>query len=520
MESARVVSEQVRAMDRPASNLSRIQRLRPILISIALVVPCFWQPIVSGFDLQSHLYNAWLATLIENGSIHGLWIGKQGTNVLIDMLLPGLLRALGVSGAEQVICCALVLILFWGAFRLISAVRGQSVYWLAPWLAVFSYGFVFQMGLLNYYLACGIVFWILAAFWERGIGWWAIAAIPLLYLSYLAHPMPVLWLVGIAGYSWIARRTRIRIQFALFLACVAVLLAIRIYLESRFMTSWTRDQLIFSTGIDQILLHGWKYLLPALGLVLFCAVLLYQSENRRSTLTGVLAQAYYLTAIAIIVIPSTIRSSTYAPSASLIADRLSLLSAVLLLALLSYSTFRRWYLYAGLAGAAIFFFAVHQDVGMQARAAASIVNLVGKLPEGARVVPLQSLQYHESSDVAAKGTGRLQRLADRAMTLCCARLSGYHLLSRACVGHCFDFANYEPSTGQFRIHASPGNPVVMATYFEVGSIAVGNYEIKPDYLPLYGLIRCGPDPGDLFMRPLVAGETRATVVCPETRNQH
>ena len=106
------------------------------------------------------------------------------------------------------------------------------------------------------------------------------------------------------------------------------------------------------------------------------------------------------------------------------------------------------------------------------------------------------------------------------MTLCCARLSGYHLLSRACVGHCFDFANYEPSTGQFRIHASPGNPVVMATYFEVGSIAVGNYEIKPDYLPLYGLIRCGPDPGDLFMRPLVAGETRATVVCPETRNQH
>jgi hypothetical protein len=506
-------------MDRPVTNPSRILRLRPILISVALAIPCFWQPIVSGFDLQSHLYNAWLATLIEKGSIHGLWIGKQGTNVLIDILLPWLLRAVGVSGAERVICCALVLIFFWGAFRFISAVRGQSAYWLSPWLAVFSYGFVFQMGLLNYYLACGIVFWVLAEFWKRGIGGWAGAAIPLLYLSYLAHPMPVLWLVGIAGYCWIARRTRIRLQLLLFLACVAVLMAIRIYLESRFMTGWTRDQIIFSTGIDQILLHGWQYLVPALGLVLFCVILLYQSENRASTLTGVPAQAYYLTTIAIIVIPSTIRSSTYAPSASLIADRLSLLAAVLLLVLLSYSTFRRWYLYAGLACAAIFFFALREDIGLEARAEASIASLVANLPAGARVVPLESLQFREESSVAARGSGLLNHFGDRALTLCCSRLSGYHLLSRACVGHCFDFSNYEPSTGQFRIHPDPGNPVVMATYFEVGSIAVGNYEIKPSYLPLYGLIRCGPAPGDLFTRSLEAGETQATVVCPSNRGQ-
>jgi hypothetical protein len=55
----------------------------------------------------------------------------------------------------------------------------------------------------------------------------------------------------------------------------------------------------------------------------------------------------------------------------------------------------------------------------------------------------------------------------------------------------------------------------MATFFEVGSIAVGNYEIKPGYLPLYGLIRCGPDPGDVIIRPLQAGETQATVICPD-----
>ena len=418
------------------------------------------------------------------------------------------------SGAERLICCALVLIFFWGAFRFISAVRGGPAYWLAPWLAVFSYGYVFQVGLLNYYLACGIVFWVLAAFWERGIGWWAVAAIPFLCFSWLAHPMPVLWLVGIAAYCWIARRTRIRFQILLFLVCVAALLAVRIYLESRFMTSWTRDQLTFSTGIDQMLLHGWQYLLPAFGLVLFCAILLCQSGNRGSTLKGVPAQAYYLTAISIIVIPSAIRSSTYAPSASLIADRLSLLAAVLLLALLSYSTYKHWYLYAGLVCAAIFFFALREDVGLQARAEASIASLVSNLPADARVIPLKGIQYRDEGGVAEARAGKLQHLVDKAMTLCCSRLSGYHLLSRACVGHCFDFANYEPSTGQFRIHPAPGNPVVMATYFEVGSIAVGNYEIKPSYLPLYGLIRCGPVPGDLFIRPLVAGETQATVVCP------
>ena len=280
------------------------------------------------------------------------------------------------------------------------------------------------------------------------------------------------------------------------------------------MTGWSLGQLIFSTGIDQALLHGWRYLPTAIGLFVFSTILLIQSENRGSTLKSLPAQAYYLTAIAIVVIPSAIRSSKYAPSASLIPDRLSLLSAVLLLALLSYSTFKRWYLYAGIAGAAIFFGALFQDVGLQASAERSIASLVATLPADARVVSLESPQYREGNSVAAAGAGKLDRIVDRAMTLCCSRLSGYHLLSRACIGHCFDYSNYEAATGQFRIHAEPGNPVVMATYFDVGSIAVGNYEIKPSYLPLNGLIRCGPAPGDLFLRPLTAGETRATMVCP------
>ena len=501
-------------MDRPAFNFSRISGFRSILISAALVVPCFWLPIVSGNDLQSHLYNAWLATLIENGSIHGLWIGHQSTNVLTDLLLSWLLKTFGVSVAERVVCCAAVLIFFWGAFRFISAVRGQATYWLAPWLAVFSYGYVFQAGLLNYYLACGIVFWVLAAYWKGGIGWWAVAAIPLLFLAFLAHPMPVLWLIGIVGYCWIAKRISIRFQVALFLVCGAALLVIRLVLSSRYMTDWTRDQLIFATGIDQVLLRGWHYLPVALGLLLFCVILLFKSENLGDTLTGVSAQAYFLTAAAIVVIPTAIRSSTYSPSASLIADRLSLLSAVLLLALLSYSPFRRWYLYAALAGAAIFFCSLYVDVSGQARTETKIASLVAAVPADARVVQLVGHPPQGTSSLAPWRSGLFKRFGDRLFTLCCSRLSADHLLSRACVGQCFDFANYEPATGQFRIHPEPGNAVVMSTYYEVGSIAVGNFEIKTSYLPLYGLIRCGRDRDELSIRPLVAGETQATVVCP------
>ena len=506
-------------MDRPVSKLSTIRGLRPILVSAALAVPCFWLPIVSAFDLQSHLYNAWLATLIENGSIHGVSIEHQSTNVLIDILLTVLLRAFGVLVAERVLCYATVLVFFWGAFRFISAVRGQATYWLAPWLAVLSYGYVFQAGLMNYYLACGIVFWIFAAVWGKGIGWWAIAAIPLLIVAYLAHPIPVLWLVGMVGYFWIARRIAFRLQIVLFLVCAAALPAIRFFLESQYMTEWTPNQLIFSTGIDQIFLHGWHYLPPAIVLFVFCAILLGQSENLRGSLTGIPAQAYYLTAGAIVAMPTAISSSVYGPAASLIADRLSLLAAVLLLALLSSATFKRWYLYVGVAGAAIFFGALYEDVGLQARAEAKIAGLVAALPADARVVPLVGFQPRGETNPAAPRVALLKRIGDKALMLCCSRLSANHLLERACVGHCFDFANYEPATGQFRIHPEPGNPVVMSTFFEVGSIAVGNYEIKPSYLPLYGLIRCGADPGDVIMRPLEAGETQATVVCPDAQFQ-
>jgi hypothetical protein len=491
----------------------------PIVVSLALVIPCLWQPIVSAVDLQSHLYNAWLAELIRRGAIHGLWIGHQSTNILIDIPLPWLIGYVGVSGAERIVAIALVLVFFWGAFHFISAVRGLTAYWLAPWLAILSYGFVFQMGLLNYYLSCGIVFWLLAILWRQRFGRRALWAAPLLVLSWLAHPLPVLWFLSVATYCWLARRVQVRFQTVLFLGSVAALFLVRSYIMAKSFTTWIHAQLRLWTGVDQSLLHGWPYLPVALGFLLFSAVLLCEPENRWRAMLSVPAQAYFLTAVAIAVMPTVIRMSIDSAGASLIADRLSLLSGVLLLAVLVRSSYRRWYLIAGLLTAGIFFGALYYDIGRKAREEAKMEKLVETLPAGERVVSFVDLPDGEERGNGSIREGKLTHLTQWVLSHPLGRLGGTHLLSRACMGHCFDYANYEAATGQFRIHAVPGNPVVMANFVEVAAMSSGNYVIQASDLPLYALIRCGLDPGDIFMRPLAAGESRATVVCTGVSTQ-
>jgi len=496
-------------------------RLRPVAVSMALVVPCLWRPIVSGIDLQSHLYNAWLADQITRGGMHGLWIGHQSTNILVDMLLPRLLRSFGPSVAERVASAALVLVFFWGAFRFISAVRGQAAYWLAPWLAMLSYGFVFQMGFLNYYLACGIVFWVFSFLWRESFGWRALGAAPLLLLSYLAHPLPVLWLIGVGAYYLLARQLRARLQLFLLIGGVETLFLIRGHILAKYFVLSEPWQLTCWTGADQFLLYGCRYLPAALGFLLFGVVILCAPENRRRAIVSVPAQVYALTAVAVMLIPWAIGTSKETAAASYMSERLSFLCGVLLLAVLSRSTYRRWYLPVGLLAAAAFFAALYCDIGKESRVEAKIESLVETLPAGARVVWFEALGNREEPGHVPAPEGNLAYMANRVSSVCCGRLPEIdtHLLSRACLGHCFDYMNYEPSTGQFRIHAAPGNPVVLATYVEFSSMRSGIYVVGANDLPLYALIQCGPDRGDLFIQPMAQGESGATLVCPGARGR-
>jgi hypothetical protein len=81
-----------------------------------------------------------------------------------------------------------------------------------------------------------------------------------------------------------------------------------------------------------------------------------------------------------------------------------------------------------------------------------------------------------------------------------------HALDRACIGRCFSYANYEPSSRQFRIRAQAGNPVVLDKYPDVEAVEEGRYVVKPSDLPLYEVFLCGPARHDVCLTSLEAGK--------------
>jgi len=86
-------------------------------------------------------------------------------------------------------------------------------------------------------------------------------------------------------------------------------------------------------------------------------------------------------------------------------------------------------------------------------------------------------------------------------------LISQHILDRACIGHCFSYANYEPSSRQFRIRAHPANGIVLDDYREVDAMQNGVYAVQSRDLPLYVVYLCGPDSSSVCTRQLEAGET-------------
>ena len=88
----------------------------PLVISLLLIVPCFWQPHVQAGDLSSHLYNAWLASGIQRDQIEGFEIVPVWTNVLTDWILTATLPVVGTVWSARLVTVPAVLIFFWAAF--------------------------------------------------------------------------------------------------------------------------------------------------------------------------------------------------------------------------------------------------------------------------------------------------------------------------------------------------------------------------------------------------------------------
>src|SRR5258707_8745517 len=181
---------------RIAASFFRRNILAVVVISTLLVIPCFWHSRIQAGDLGSHVYSGWLAQWIEHHQSPGLTVVRQWNNVLFDLLLLYAGNLFGFAAAEKIVVSFAVLVFFWGSFSFLVQLSGRLPWRLTPLLMVLSYGYVFHMGFMNYYLSLGFAFLALALVWRRGAGNWLLAAV-FSVPGFLAHPIGFLLIVSI-----------------------------------------------------------------------------------------------------------------------------------------------------------------------------------------------------------------------------------------------------------------------------------------------------------------------------------
>ena len=455
--------------------------LEYLAVSALLLIPCFWQARLQAGDLGSHIYNAWLAQLIRQGQAPGLAIVPQFTNVLFDVLLGALFRALGAAAAERIAVSLAVMVFVWGAFALASA-AGRHPWPMLPAIAMLAYGWVFHMGFFNFYLSLGLCFWALALAWRWQPRRLSAAAV-LLALAYVAHGLAVAWAVAMLAYLWLMRRQPKWGLSAgrLFAAALAAMILTHIAMSLSMMTHWTWEQIERSAGVDQVWVFGDKYLAVSVGLLLLWALpfaALVRRESARKVLSSEPFHLCALTAAGIVLIPSWAWIPAYYHALVFISQRLSLALAICLCAFLARAPVSAWQRYAMTALALLFFAFLYADERTINAFEDQVDVLVASLPPGQRVI------------------GAVQTLGVQVDPL-------PHIFDRACIGRCYSYANYEPSSGQFRIRVVGNQSMVAPTDADASRMQIGAYVVRPRDLPLFQ-IEAAPD-GRVYLRSLSAG---------------
>jgi len=464
------------------------QHALPMLaISAAVLVPVFWHRNIAAGDLGSHLYNAWLAQLIRHGQAPGLWLAPRWNNVLFDFLLVGLGRFVSLHVAEKIAVLLAVMIFFWGAFAFVCAATKRVPWLLCPVIAMFSYGYSFEMGFLNFYISLGLAFFGIAIFW-RGRRWERGIPVALAPLAMLAHPLGFGWLVAASAYVAMAEAIPRRYQIVLVAAAGAVLFAARYYFWHHDIVQARDDPFYFFNGSDQLLLFSPRYAIPEFALLIFilCAIATAFFSRRWGTFRwkdfALPLELYVIVGLAVILLPDGIRFPQQSSALALLTERLTSVSAVLLFCLLGSLPPRRWHLLACGAIAAVFFVFLYEDTRTINRMEAQVEQLVRTVPPNSRVLATLKPPFPES------------------------RILVQHIADRACIGHCFSYGNYEPGSGQFRVRATPRNLYAMSSFDAAVNMEDGSYELQPDDLPAYQVYQCSADQKRLCIRPLAAGE--------------
>ena len=482
-----------------ATRFLREYWLRVLFISSVLLIPCFWHQRIEAGDLGSHVYNAWLAELIEKGQAPGLYIARQWNNVLFDVLLLKFANVFGLAAAQKIVVALCVLFFFWGLFALLTEVTQRAPWSLLPCLAMLAYGWTFNMGFFNYYLSLGLGFFVLAILWRKkgkrtsSADVAAITALAILVL--VAHPQGFVWLAGCAGYIFLRRMLPGWWKLTVPAAAVVVMITARLYLSHHYETFTVWDT--FGPGIyngsDQIALYGTRYWVLSVvamlfGIACFVADGVGGSEPQFWAAPRLPLELHWVVVFATYVLPDVLRLPLYSGWIGALAVRLTTVSAALGLCVLAFMRPRKWHAIGFGMIALVFFAFLYQDTGILNRMETQIEQLIGGLPSGERVI----------ASIWAPPNSRLPYLQ--------------HVVDRACVGKCFSFENYEPASKQFRVRVREGSPLAVDDSDTSQEMEAGEYVVQPSDLPMAQIYQCNDmDLTQLCIRQLTAGERNGRI---------
>ena len=455
------------------------------MTSAILLIPIYWHRRIEAGDLASHVYNAWLVHLIHRGQAPGLWIAQQWNNILFDVILSGFGDIFGLRVAERIAVSCAVMIFFWGAFALIAAATRRTPWVLSPVIAIFTYGWTFEMGLMNYYISLGLSFFALAAFW-RSAGRRRLIPFVLVPFIWMAHPLGVIWLFGSAGYIILAEIMRPRHQGFLLMAAGAFLIIVRVFLTSNYRVGWPDKPFFLYNGADQLVLFGSRYYLPAglfIAFALWALAIDASSDERVSNFWPVYRlplELYGVVGMASVVLPSSVALPHFNAPISLLTQRLSSLLGILACCILGTMKPRKWHLMGYTLSAAIFFFYLYQDTGIVNQMEEQVERSVATLPPGRQV--LSTIRPPAGSRIVIQ-----------------------HIVDRACIGHCFSFENFEPDTGLFRVRAMPGNTIVVTTTPISPTEQSHKNAVQSIVPPAFEIYLCGAGMSNVCVRELSSG---------------
>lgn len=271
---------------------------------------------------------------MQQGNAPGVYIVNQRTNVAFDLLLFHLSKVFGIAAAEKIAVSVCVLVFFWGLFAFLTVTAQRPPWLLAPFIAMLSYGYIFHMGFMNYYLSLGLACIGLSFVWSarrNGI----IVCCLLAPLVFLAHPVGFLWFVGTALYRLLWLGLVGNWKLILPAGALLLLFACCWYLahHPEYKVQWRGTPFWHMNGADQLHVFGPRYIWFALALSLFAVAdtgMAFVKESNRLKFfedRRLILELYLIMFCATTFLPENFRT---AGAIGLLGTRLTLISAILL----------------------------------------------------------------------------------------------------------------------------------------------------------------------------------------------